>query len=554
MNHKKMLRVISMIMLLVLTTSLLLSCQSTPTTTGSTTGQTTTGATTTKGTTGATTTEKEVFSYPFDPPIKLTINRDNSPYDVSNIDPAFHDVFAWNVYKEKTGVELEVVGASSGAYEMSESFLLLLASGDYPDLMQANWIRFPGGPQAAMDDGYIIELTPYQEHFPALMQVYAENPDWYQMVQTDDNKLYNFPYLRGDPDAHTETGMVIRQDWLDALNLEVPTTIDELTEVFRAFKNEYGLASAFTFEMRWLWLEWASAGLSSAYGYTYPFFVNDGEVKFGPLEPGFKEFMAQMAAWYDEQLLDPDFPSINKATVQSKFASGEVGVAIQQLNNVIGCIEANAGTDYKVSGVPSFKNPATGDAMFSHYYQTYDGSFGVAISTKCDDIESAARFLDYLYTEEGQLFSTYGTEGVSYEMVNGEPTFTDYLWNHPTGATPGEVKGRVSMGANYAVIRWAFTGHMLDYAKVVHKEWVNENMANHVYPATTFSSIEAAIVSRNFTNIDTYSKESIAKFVTGQWNTTTDYDAFISQLNSYGVQSVLDVYQAAYDRFAARSR
>lgn len=547
-KNSKLSKALAFILMITLMTISLMSCQSATTTT-TTQGQTTAATT---GTTGSTTTAEPVFSYPFDPPITLTINRDNSPYDVSNIDPFFHDVYAWNVYKEKTGVTLEVVGASSGAFEMSESFLLLLASGDYPDLMQANWIKFPGGPQAAMDDGYIIDLTPYQEHFPALMKVYAENPDWYRMVQTDDQKLYNFPYLRGDPDAHTETGMVIRQDWLDALNMNVPTTIDELTEVFRAFKSEYNLTSAFTFEMRWLWLEWASAGLSSAFGYTYPFFVNDGKVHFGPLEDGFKDFMAQMAAWYGEQLLDPDFPSINKATVQSKFASGDVGVSIQQLNNVIGCIEANEGTDYKVTGVPSFKNPATGEAMFSHYYQTYDGSFGVAISTKCDDVESAARFLDYLYTEEGQLFSTYGTEGVSYEMVNGKPTFTDYLWNNPTGATPGEVKGRVSMGANYSVIRWAFTDHMRDYAKVVHKQWVNENMENHVYPATTFTSIEAAIVSRNYTNIDTYCKESIAKFVTGQWNTTTDYDAFIAQLNSYGINAVLGAYQAAYDRFNAR--
>ncbi|MGI5898457.1 MAG: extracellular solute-binding protein [Christensenellales bacterium] len=491
------------------------------------------------------------FSYPM-APTTLTINYADDPYDLSNIEPHFHEHFWWNEYEARTGVRLEAIGGNSGAFDVTEQFLLLLASGRYPDLMMANWVNFPGGPNAGMGDGYIIPLNDYTGFFPGLMKVYAENPDWYKRVQTDEGVLYNFPYLRGDPDAHTETGMVVRQDWMDALDMQIPTTIDELTEVMRAMKEAHGLASAFTFEMRWLWLEWASSGLSSAFGVAYPFFVVDDMVKFGPLEPGYRDFMAQMAAWYSDGLLDQDFPSINKATVQSKFASGDVGVSIQQLNNVIGCIEANEGTDYAVAGIPSFVDPSTGTAMFSHFYQTYDGSFGVGISTQCQKIEEACRFMDYLYTDEGRLFASYGMEGLSYEIVDGAPQFTDILWNNPGGSTPGTVRGRYTKDANYPAIRDAFTGHMHDYAREIHGAWVNENMASYVYPATTFTAVESSLVARYYNTINTYCQESIAQFITGQKNTQEDFDAFLTQLESYNVATVLEMYQAAYDRFNAR--
>ncbi len=491
------------------------------------------------------------ITYPL-APTTLTINRETNPYDTSAFEPSMVEYAAWNEYQERTGITLEAVGGNSNAFEVSEQFLLLLASGNYPDLITANWVNFPGGPTAAMEDGYIIPLNDYQENFPSLMQVYAENPDWFRMVQTDEGLLYNFPYLRGDPDAHHENGLVIRQDWLDELNMPLPGSIDELTETMRAMKENYNLASAFTFEMRWLWLEWAASSVSSAFSVTYPFYVVDGVVKFGPLEEGYREFMTQMASWYAEGLLDQDFPSINKATVQSKFANGDVGIAINPLNNTIACVEANVDTNYKVSGIGSIPDADTGKALFSQYYQTYDGSFGTGISTQCTKVEIACQFLDYLYSPEGRLFATYGQEGITYEIVDGQPQFTDLVMKNPEGITPGTVKGRTSIGANYALIREGFTSWMEDYAREIHAAWVNPNMGDAIYPPTTFTSIESQLVSRYYSTIHTYCQENMAQFITGQKNTEADYDAFIEQLKSYNVETVLEMYQAAYDRYMAR--
>jgi len=58
--------------------------------------------------------------------------------------------------------------------------------------------------------------------------------------------------------------------------------------------------------------------------------------------------------------------------------------------------------------------------------------WSTAITTSCKNVELAARFLNYGYTEEGHKLYNYGIEGVSYEMVNGYPTYTDEIMNHST--------------------------------------------------------------------------------------------------------------------------
>ena len=73
----------------------------------------------------------------------------------------------------------------------------------------------------------------------------------------------------------------------------------------------------------------------------------DGDtVKFGPTEAGYKEFVTEMAKWYAEGLIDTDLASVDKSTVQSKFANGQAGIALQQIRNIQNCIKANAEDPY----------------------------------------------------------------------------------------------------------------------------------------------------------------------------------------------------------------
>ena len=80
------------------------------------------------------------FTYPMEP-VTLTINGSGDGgtkfYDDS-LHPAWaKDIYMHKVMRDETGVTLEDVGGAAGSTTMSEQFLLMLASGELPDIMIA---------------------------------------------------------------------------------------------------------------------------------------------------------------------------------------------------------------------------------------------------------------------------------------------------------------------------------------------------------------------------------------------------------------------------------
>ena len=61
-------------------------------------------------------------------------------------------------------------------------------------------------------------------------------------------------------------------------------------------------------------------------------------------------------------------------------------------------------------------------------------SVATAIATNCEDVDTAVRFLDWLYSEEAITLFNFGIEGISFEYdENGNPQYTDDFLNGPDG-------------------------------------------------------------------------------------------------------------------------
>jgi putative aldouronate transport system substrate-binding protein len=61
-----------------------------------------------------------------------------------------------------------------------------------------------------------------------------------------------------------------------------------------------------------------------------------------------------------------------------------------------------------------------------HYASCY-------ISSDNKDIEPTAKLLDYAYSKEGNLLINFDIPGESYELVDGQPQYTDDMLNHEDG-------------------------------------------------------------------------------------------------------------------------
>ena len=141
------------------------------------------------------------------------------------------------------------------------------------------------------------------------------------------------------------------------------------------------------------------------------------------LSPRYKEYLDEMRKWYAEGLLDPDFLAVDSNTFQAKATSGQVG-------SWFGSETAHFAT---YAGIMKETVPEAELAPL-HWPLDADGNSytaqpavnmicngkGIAISTKCKDIEAAMRYLDYIYSEDGIRLVNYGIEGVHYTPVGDD--------------------------------------------------------------------------------------------------------------------------------------
>lgn len=205
----------------------------------------------------------------------------------------------------------------------------MVASGKLTDVIEYNWRTVPKGPDQAIEAGTIIRLNELIENYaPNVNRYLNENPEIKKMVTTDEGNIYTFPFVRGDESLMVFMGMIIRQDWLDKLNLKRLSTIGEWEEVLTAFKNEDPNGNGKKDEVP-LIVQLNDmkniAAFVGAYGIHAQFYNDNGTVKYESTQPEFKEFLTTMNKWYEEGLLDSDFAAIDSKLMDAKVTNDQLG-------------------------------------------------------------------------------------------------------------------------------------------------------------------------------------------------------------------------------------
>ncbi len=230
----------------------------------------------------------------------------------------FADNRAYLESVEKTGVEVEMVCISTSSN--SEQFNLRVASGDLPNVITNVSMLWSGSFDSAIDDEVFIDLTEMVENYmPAYYECYEQLTDAEKkQLHTDEGNLPRLVSINNYPDGATE-GAFIRTDYLEKVGLDIPETYDELDEVLHAFQSELNLSEPL---MAVSGLVHTSNALCSGYGvsggfstfpmFADPYYVVDGEIKYGIIEEGYKEYMEMFNGWYNEGIISPDFISKNQ--------------------------------------------------------------------------------------------------------------------------------------------------------------------------------------------------------------------------------------------------
>lgn len=455
-----------------------------------------------------------------------------------------------------TGITIEFQHPAVG--QVSEQFNLLLSNRTLPDIIEYSWLTYGGGPQKAIEDGVIIPLNDVIDQYCPNLKAYLEaNPEVDKMVKTDDGTYYCFPFIRGGDKLLTSTGLMLRQDWLEELNLEVPATIDEWHEVLTAFKEKKGAAAPFTYL-------YSSVSLTDnnpfafAFGAPRNFFVgDDGKVHYGAIEDGYREYLKTMNQWMAEGLIDVDLATLTGDQVSAKITNGSAGAAFGWCGSHMGnWTEAGKATnpDFDLAPAP-YPTVNKGETpAFGQKDNNYIGTGSAAITTSCKDIALAARLLDYAYSDAGHLLFNFGEEGSSYVMENGQPKFTDEVLNNPELSVTHAMSGYTRANYNGPFVqdeKYAEQYYKLDNQKKALEVWSDTDARKHILPPITPSVEESKEQARIMNEINTYRDEMTLKFILGN-KSFDEWDDYVSTIKSMDLDRVLEIQNTALERYQSR--
>lgn len=140
--------------------------------------------------------------------------------------------------EERTGIHIEWVMPGSSAFNEQKS--LALASGDMPDIILNGLTDSEIARYGA--DGTLMAYNELMEEYPGmapnLEHIYEERPDIKRFITSPDGNIYSAPRINEGAWMKQNGNAIINVQWLDNLGLEMPTSIDELKEVLRAFKEQ----------------------------------------------------------------------------------------------------------------------------------------------------------------------------------------------------------------------------------------------------------------------------------------------------------------------------
>lgn len=455
--------------------------------------------------------------------------------------------------QEATGVTLEVQ-----EYADKTAMNLMFASGELPDIVQFDWAGYSGGISQAIKDGIVLPLTDYLEYCPDLMNVLNSDSRYILASTSMDGDIMGAPFVIGDNYMLTTCGLMIRQDYLDKVGMEVPQTADQLYDVLVAFKEKLGLEFPMSIYNNYFGKHGLGAGiLTSPFGLPKcDLYVEDGKIHYGYYEEAYKDVLTWINKLYNEGLFDPNYATMSVSVQRANFMNGVSGVTMGAPGGDMGTFLTTMADDptFAVTGFGPIVAKDGDIPMSTHYANPVTTKFAV-ITPACDDIETAVKFLNYGYTEEGHMLYAFGTEGTSYNMVNDYPTYTELLTTNPDGWTMQQ--------AMAAYARAGQTGpyvsdkrYMEQYSSAPEQVaamsiWSVSTAADYYLPPYTILEEYTSEYTVISADISTYIDEMRMNFINGK-ESLDNFDIYLSTLKEMGIERLIEINQLSYDAYMNR--
>jgi len=208
--------------------------------------------------------------------------------------------------------------------------------------------------------------------------------------------------------------------WLDKLELKAPTTVEELIEVAKKFKDEDpdGNGEDDTVPIVF---NGNAVQIMRAFFFTNEnqWYLEDGQMKHARTLDRFTDSLAYQKSLFDQGLIDKEYiTDSNFQRARQLWTTGKAGIyfANWSMDNEIRELKTNV-PDAKLVPLESVASKYGKNGL----YQELSSNVLIAFNSDMDEdkIETAVKFLDWML-EKGWHSMKFGEENVHYKLANGE--------------------------------------------------------------------------------------------------------------------------------------
>lgn len=477
--------------------------------------------------------------------------------------------------EKRTNIHLEWEFLPVDEDSMNAKFHAIVASGDIPDVLHIEYLS--EGIYAVNrygQQGIFLALNDLIDQYGPNIKATYNNPlageilpyksNVWGEITASDGKIYSLAGIS----ASNAIGAVwaIRTDWLDKLGLKIPTTTDELYNVLKAFKTRDPNGNGRADEIPWGSGQGDKTNritpLVTAFDAHMDFYVDysDNRIKYGPVEPAYRDALVFINKLYSEGLLQQDYLTATRDQWLARAGGNQMGMHFVWPASGVGTSNGELqklNPSYHFEPFPPIKSSSG-----KQYKDTKSSGSTVfpcmAINAKSKYAVEIIKYVNYLLSEEGTMLAQWGIEGETYTLVNGEPRYTDYIMKNPQRKDPETA--RVEYGIHWPVFPYMNSWENDFQAMSPSAPWTvaawktfrEPGMVEPPFPTLGLSEDELARRASLLAELNTYKDPMIDKFIMGT-EPLSKFNEFVANIRRAGLDELLTMYNKAYDVYKANS-
>ena len=510
-----------------------------------------------------------------------------SAYYTYSGDP--NKVFLMDHIREKLGITIEWETYQSPE-DFKPKFALQLTDNNMADLyLHLNLTVAEQNKYG--QDGYLANFKECFDVMPNFKKYFEENTGWAAYISDGEGAVYGFPRAYASDSSRSMANAWVKKTWVEAAGLKsIPTTPEGIYDMLVYFRDhdmdgDGDKNNEIPFTMMsgsaGVRIDWNLRGMFGIYDVddNYNRMVKDGKVILANTTDNYRAYLTWMNKLFNDGLLDKEFSTQAEEQMNTKTKNGIVG-----LFSHWGGIASATGDSTKGKNLEYLTwNGGSSEYQDKPVYVKYPGQ---SASTKYHIAESSKykerifKMIDYFFTKEGWEIGTYGKEGEHFKYSEPDAygyksRITDGLWEDKYKTSGEWFSSEVSLDI-FNMTQWSETAEIVDNADYDTLKKMMTDAPNYTYsaraqvraqmiddgvtyvdsfPFLSYTADETKERSTLATDITNFLKTAKVEFINGTRPLTDDeWAKFAKQLDDMGVDRLLKIEQAAYDRYVKASK